>query len=300
MTKLTQFMKKNKGFSLWTAVSLAVVMIALLAPFVATHDPYEAVLTNGLQAPNADHICGTDALGRDLFSRIIYGTRASLSGTFAIVLVIFSVGTLLGVVAGYFGGFLDTAIMRLADTMIAFPDLILAMAIAGILGPSMINAVIAIAVVSWTKYARMSRSLIMKIRSSDYIAAARVTGSTTGHILKAYLLPNALPTMVVTAATDIGAMMLALSSLSFLGFGIKPPTPEWGYMLSESRQYFQTAPWLMLFPGLAIFIVVVVFNLWGDSLRDVLDPKENAGTIRELDEELVNFLNYKATVKNPI
>ena len=163
--------------------------------------------------------------------------------------------------------------MRFADMMMAFPGLVLALAVAGIMGASVRNAVLAIALVTWPKYARLARSLVMKIRHRDYVDAAIVTGSRTFYMLYRYMLPNALPTLVITAATDIGSMMLELSALSFLGFGAVPPTPEWGLMLSEGRAYMQSAPWLMVFPGLAIFVTVVVFNMLGDSLRDILDPK---------------------------
>ena len=156
--------------------------------------------------------------------------------------------------------------------MIAFPDLILAMAIAGILGPSLKNSMIAIAAVSWTRYARLSRSLVLKIRNRTYISAAEISGSRHSRILRRYMLPNALPTMIITAATDIGTIMLSLASLSFLGFGIQPPTPEWGYMLSEGRTYILSSPWLLFCPGLAVFITVVIFNLWGDCIRDMIDP----------------------------
>ena len=157
--------------------------------------------------------------------------------------------------------------------MLAFPGLVLALAVAGIMGASIKNAIIAIVVVSWTKYARLARSLVLKIRDRDYVAAAIVTGSKTPYMLLRYMLPNALPTLIITAATDVGSMMLELASMSFLGFGAKPPAPEWGYMLNEGRACMQTAPWLMIFPGLAIFVVVVVFNMLGDSVRDILDPK---------------------------
>ena len=163
--------------------------------------------------------------------------------------------------------------MRIADMMLAFPGLVLALAVAGIMGASIKNAIIAIVVVSWTKYARLARSLVLKIRDRDYVAAAIVTGSKTPYMLLRYMLPNALPTLIITAATDVGSMMLELASMSFLGFGAKPPAPEWGYMLNEGRACMQTAPWLMIFPGLAIFVVVVVFNMLGDSVRDILDPK---------------------------
>ena len=164
-------------------------------------------------------------------------------------------------------------IMRIADMMLAFPGLVLALAVAGIMGASIKNAIIAIVVVSWTKYARLARSLVLKIRDRDYVSAAIVTGSKTPYMLLRYMLPNALPTLIITAATDVGSMMLELAAMSFLGFGAKPPAPEWGYMLNEGRACMQSAPWLMIFPGLAIFVVVVVFNMLGDSVRDILDPK---------------------------
>ena len=187
--------------------------------------------------------------------------------------VILVVGTFLGILAGYFGGWVDAVIMRISDMMIAFPGLVLAIAVAGILGPSMRNAVIAISLVSWPKYARLARSLVMKIRHTDFVAAAIVTGSKTPYMLWKYMFPNTVTTLVITAATDIGSMMMELAALSFLGFGAKPPTPEWGQMLNEGRSFIQTAPWMMLYPGLAIFITVVVFNMLGDSLRDILDPR---------------------------
>ena len=164
--------------------------------------------------------------------------------------------------------------MRIADMMISFPGMVLAIAIAGLLGPSMLNAVVAISAVTWTKYARLSRSLVLKIKNSVYIEAAKVTGTKTGRILLRYVLPNMIATMAVTAATDIGSMMLELAGLSFLGFGATAPTPEWGLMLNEGRAYIAKAPWLMIYPGLAIVIVVVVFNMLGDSLRDILDPRQ--------------------------
>jgi peptide/nickel transport system permease protein len=194
--------------------------------------------------------------------------------TLWVVAVIFVVGTTLGVIAGYFGGAADEIIMRLADMMISFPGLVLAIAIAGMLGPNLVNAVIALSVVSWTKYARLARSLTLRIRGSVYIEAAQVTGSKTGHILLRYVLPNLVNSLIVTAAADIGTMMLELASLSFLGFGATAPTPEWGLMLNEGRTYLTKAPWLMIYPGIAIVIVVVIFNMLGDSIRDILDPRQ--------------------------
>lgn len=275
MKKKQNIFVKNKKFTVYLVLALAIILVAVFAPQIAPYDPSDSVLTDALKAPGEGHLFGTDKLGRDLFSRVIYGTRSSLPATFALVGIIFVVGSALGILAGYFGGWVDAVIMRIADMMVAFPGMVLAIAIAGILGPSITNAVIAIGLVSWTKYARMARSLVLKMKHDDYIEAARVTGSKTGYILARYMLPTVLPTLIITASTDIGGMMLELAGLSFLGFGARPPIPEWGLMLSEGRSYMQNAPWVMIFPGLAILIVVTVFNLLGDSLRDVLDPRDD-------------------------
>lgn len=269
-----EFIKKNKAFCLFALLALLIILGAVFAPVITGGiSPTDAVLKDALQAPSAKHICGTDKLGRDVFARVIYGARTSLTATFAVVAIIFVLGSVLGVLAGYFGGWVDTIIMRIADMMVSFPGMVFAIAIAGILGASVKNAVIAVALVSWTKYARLARSLVLKIRNRDFVSAAIVTGSKTPYILRKYMLPNVIPTLVITAATDIGGMMLELAGLSFLGFGAKAPTPEWGLMLNEGRQFISNAPWMMFYPGLAIFVVVVVFNLLGDALRDVLDPR---------------------------
>ena len=273
MKKKNRFLQ-NKTFVVFSILALCIILAAIFAPFITGGvDPLKGSLMDALLPPCKEHIFGTDKMGRDIFTRIIYGARASLSATFGVVALIFVIGSVLGVIAGYFGGIVDAVIMRIADMMLAFPGLVLALAVAGIMGASIKNAIIAIVVVSWTKYARLARSLVLKIRDRDYVAAAIVTGSKTPYMLLRYMLPNALPTLIFTAATDIGSMMLELASMSFLGFGAKPPAPEWGYMLNEGRACMQTAPWLMIFPGLAIFVVVVVFNMLGDSIRDILDPK---------------------------
>jgi ABC-type dipeptide/oligopeptide/nickel transport system permease subunit len=272
--KKQNFFLKNKQFTFFLILALLIVLAAIFAPIVTGGvDPTKGDLTQAIMPPGGDHIFGTDKMGRDIFARVIYGSRISLVATFAIVIIVFVVGLVLGILAGYFGGMVDTVIMRLADMMLAFPGLVLALAVAGIMGASVRNAIFAISLVTWPKYARLARSLVLKIRHRDYVDAAIVTGSKTPYMLTRYMLPNALPTLVITAATDIGSMMLELAALSFLGFGAVPPTPEWGLMLSEGRAYMQSAPWLMVFPGLAIFITVVVFNMLGDSLRDILDPK---------------------------
>ena len=271
---LLKRLMKNKQFVLFSILALIVILIAIFAPWVATKNPYDAIMTDSLVPPGEKYMWGTDRLGRDIFSRIVYGIRPSLIMTFTLVTVVFVVGTGLGILAGYFGGIADTIIMRFADMMISFPGLVLAIAIAGLLGPSMVNAVLAISAVSWTKYARLARSMVLKIKKNLYIEAAVVTGTRNHKIILNYILPNMITTMVVTAATDIGTMMLELASLSFLGFGAQAPVPEWGLMLNEGRTYLTKAPWLMLYPGIAIVIVVVVFNMLGDSIRDILDPRQ--------------------------
>lgn len=273
MKKKNRFLQ-NKMFVVFSILALLIILTAIFAPVVTGGaDPLKGSLADALLPPSKEHIFGTDKMGRDIFTRVIYGARASLGSTFGVVALIFLVGTVTGVVSGYFGGWVDAVIMRVADMMVAFPGLVLALAVAGIMGASIKNAIIAIVVVSWTKYARLARSLVLKIRDRDYVAAAIVTGSKTPYMLLRYMLPNALPTLIITAATDVGSMMLELAAMSFLGFGAKPPAPEWGYMLNEGRACMQSAPWLMIFPGLAIFVVVVVFNMLGDSIRDILDPR---------------------------
>ena len=274
MENLWNGLKHNRAFQVMSLLVLLLVLVAVFAPELTPYNPLRARMRDAFQAPSAAHWFGTDKLGRDCFSRILYGARYSLTSVLVLVTVIFIVGTSLGVVAGYFGGFADTVIMRTSDMMISFPGMILAIAVAGILGGSLVNAMIALTIVTWTKYARLARSMVLKIKKRDFVEAAIVCGGRPLHILISHILPNILPLMVITAASDIGAMMMELAGLSFLGFGSQPPAPEWGLMLNEGRQQFQSAPWLMAFPGLAIFITVVIFNRWGDALRDVLDPRQ--------------------------
>ena len=275
MENLIRGFKENKAFRISSCRVFLLLAVTLLAPVIAPYDPLDAIMRNANAAPSAEHLFGTDKLGRDVLSRILYGASYSLSSVVGLVALIFVVGTTLGVIAGYSGGIIDTVIMRIADMMISFPGVILAIAIAGILGGSLFNAMVALLCVTWTKYARLARSMVLKIKKHDFVSAAVVSGGSPVHILWVHILPNILPLMIITAAADIGAMMMELAGLSFLGFGSQPPAPEWGLMLNEGRQQLQTAPWLMFFPGLAIFITVVVFNLWGDSLRDVLDPRQD-------------------------
>lgn len=278
MGNLWNGLKHNRSFQICTLLVLILVLVAIFAPEIAPYNPLRARMRDAFQAPSAAHIFGTDKLGRDLFSRILCGTSYSLTSVLVLVAVIFVIGTTLGVVAGYFGGWYDTFIMRLSDMMISFPGMILAIAVAGVLGGSLINAMIALTIVTWTKYARLSRSMVLKVKKSVFVDAAIVNGGKPLHILMTHIVPNILPLMVVTAASDIGGLMMELAGLSFLGFGSQPPAPEWGLLLNEGRAQFQSAPWLMLFPGLAIFVTVVIFNLWGDALRDVLDPRQEGNS----------------------
>ena len=273
MEKLWNGLLHNRAFLVSTALVVLLALAAIFAPQLTPYNPLKARMRDAYQAPSAQHWFGTDKLGRDCFTRVLYGARSSLSSVLILVALIFVVGTSLGVVAGYAGGWTDIIIMRISDMMISFPGMILAIAIAGVLGGSLFNAMVALTIVTWTKYARLSRSLVLQVKERDFVEAARVNGGKPLHILMTHIVPNILPLMIITAASDIGAMMMELAGLSFLGFGSQPPAPEWGLMLNEGRQQFQSAPWLMFFPGAAIFITVVVFNLWGDALRDVFDPR---------------------------
>ena len=272
--KANKFIKGHKQLIFFLIMAIIIILIAIFAKQIAPKDPLNAVMTKPLHSPDNENLLGTDILGRDILSRIIYGTRYSLFMTLVLVGTVFTLGTILGLLAGYFGGIVDTLIMRLADMMVSFPGIILAIAIAGLLGPSMTNAIIAISSVTWPKYARLSRSMVLKIKKELYVEAAKLTGSKDKDILFKYILPNMITLMLVTAISDIGALMLEISALSFLGFGAQPPIPEWGAMLNEGRTYLAKAPWLMLYPGIAIVIVVVVFNMLGDNIKDLIDINE--------------------------
>ncbi|MBR3745653.1 MAG: ABC transporter permease, partial [Selenomonadaceae bacterium] len=248
--------KKNRLFAIYSAAVVLILFVAIFAPYLAPQDPFDGNMRNVLQPPSAEHLLGTDKLGRDTLSRIIAGTQVSLFMTICLVILLAIVGSLVGITSGYFGGKVEMILMRLADMMLAFPGVVLAIAIAGILGGSVVNTILALLVVGWAKYARLVRSLVIKLRNNDFIIAAQVNGTKTINILWRHILPNILPMVVITGAMDIGTMMMEIAGLSFLGFGAQPPTPEWGLMLNEGRQYIQTAPWLMIYPGAAIFIVV--------------------------------------------
>ncbi|MBF8284189.1 MAG: putative ABC transporter permease protein [Anaerolineales bacterium] len=260
-----------------TVAGLVLIVVfslsALLASVLAPANPLDQKLSQRLKPPSPAHWLGTDQLGRDVLSRLLFGARISLTVGLVVVGTAGTFGTLVGLVAGYTGGLVDEALMRVTDVFLAFPALILAMAIAGALGPSLNNAMIAIAVVTWPVYARLVRGQVLSLREREFVEAARSLGASTARILWRHILPNTLAPILVQASFDMGGAILSAAGLSFIGFGAQPPTPEWGVMISDGRKYVSTQSWLSLFPGLAILLTVAAFNLIGDGLRDSLDPR---------------------------
>ena len=253
---------------------LGLLIVAALASYLVPYDPYEQDLNNALQPPDRVHILGTDRYGRDLLSRVIMGAQTTIYSALFLVVFITVIGTAIGMVCGYYGGILDSVVMRIADIFLAFPGMVFAIAVAGVTGGGILNAIIALACISWPKFARLSRSQVIMMKNMNYIAAARLAGSSTGAIMIRHILPNIIGSVLITAVLDIGTMIMELAGLSFLGLGAASPTAEWGSMMSNGRSMIQTAPWVILAPGTAIFITVVLFNLLGDTVRDVLDPKQ--------------------------
>ena len=266
------FTGKRARLLFCAALTVLLLAVVAFAAFLCPYDP-NAQIFSSLEAPSLAHLCGTDRYGRDLFSRILVGLQTSVISTLSLVVLISVLGTALGILSGYLGGLVDTFIMRLCDLCLAFPGLVFALAIAALLGGGMQNAVLALATVSWPKYARIARSQTLTLQERDFIASARLSGCTTGQVIRRHILPNCLGPILVTAMLDIGTMMMELAGLSFLGLGAKPPTAELGNMMSGGRSMLQTYPWVILCPGAAIFLAVVIFNLLGDTVRDLLDPR---------------------------
>lgn len=272
-----RFWNKNRGKSkrLWILLSLAVLLVlgAVFAEKLCPYDPYAQDLSRALLPPDANHWMGTDTYGRDMLSRVIIGGRASILSTLALVAMTAIAGTVAGVLCGYCGGMLDTIVMRISDICLAFPGLVFAMAVAAVLGGGIQNAVIALALVSWPKYSRIARSQTLSIKRAPYVQAAILAGDSPAQLMRRHIFPNILGAVLVTAMLDIGTMMMELAGLSFLGLGAQIPTAEWGSMMSGGRSMLTTYPWVVLSPGLAIFVSVTVFNLLGDTVRDQLDPR---------------------------
>ncbi len=274
-TRLMQawrFLRANPVALVGLALVIAWVLISLLAPLIAPYGPLEQKIVQRLKPPSAAHWFGTDQLGRDVLTRVLYGGRLSLPAGLSVVLIAGVIGTAIGAISGFAGGWLDELMMRITEVFMAFPTIILAMAIASALGPSLINAILAMVVVWWPSYARVVRGLVLSVKANDYVQAARALGVPEGRILWRTVLPNCLAPAVVVATIDLGNAVLVFAGLSFLGLGPDPATPEWGRMIADGIEFFDQW-WMSAFPGLAIFLVVMAFNFVGDSIRDALDPQ---------------------------
>ena len=259
---------------LWGALALLILLTAAFAPYIAPHDPYEQDLGRALWAPCREYLLGTDRYGRDMLSRVIMGARTSVFSAVLLVLITTVTGSIAGTVCGYHGGKLDTFLMRVSDVFLAFPGMVFAIAAASVLKGGLFGAVAALALISWPKYARIVRSQVMAIKNAPYMEAARLAGSGTVKIIFRHMLPNIAGPVVTTAVLDMGTMMMEIAGLSFLGLGAAPPAAEWGSMMSNGRSMLQTSPWVILAPGCAIFLTVMIFNLLGDTVRDLLDPRQ--------------------------
>ena len=272
-----QKVRKNRTkrmFIIFSILAAALLICSIIAPLLCPYDPYAQDLSKSLQPPSAEHWLGTDRYGRDLLSRVIIGSQTSIYSTLILVAFMTVVGTVLGILAGLYGGILDTIIMRISDIFLAFPGLVFALAVAGALGGGVQNAIIALAAVGWPKFARLARSQTLAQKKQQYMDAARLSGNGTFKIIIWHLLPNIIGPIIVTAVLDIGTSMLEIAGLSYLGLGAMPPVAEWGSMMSGAREFIQTAPWVAFAPGIAIFISVVIFNMFGDTVRDYFDPRQ--------------------------
>ncbi|ACA37949.1 nickel transporter permease [Lysinibacillus sp. fkY74-1] len=265
--------KKSKVSLVGAGIVIFFVLLAVIGPFIAPQGINEQDLTKRLLAPSADHWFGTDDFGRDIFSRIIHGARISLwVGFFSVILSVI-IGSLLGIIAGYYGKWIDTIISRIFDIMLAFPSMLLAIAVVSVLGPSLQNALIAIAIINIPNFGRLIRSKVLSVKEEEYIVAAKAIGMRDSRILFSHILPNSITPIIVQGTLAIATAIIEAAALGFLGLGAQAPAPEWGKMLADARKFLLNAPWTMIFPGLAIMLTVLGFNLMGDGLRDALDPK---------------------------
>ena len=264
---------ENRMAAVGIVIIIILVFVAFFAPFLAPHNPLEQNLEKRLLAPNSEYLFGTDELGRGIFSRVLYGTRISLEIGVIVVGITALVGTILGGISGYYGGIVDEIIMRSVDIVLAFPSIILALVIAGLLGPGLFNVILALAVTHWPAYTRLVRGMALSVKEKEFVEAARALRASNFYIMRRHILPNCISPVIVLATLGIAHTIIFAAALSFLGLGIQPPTPEWGSMLKSGIPYLRSAPFLTFFPGIMIMITVLAFNFLGDGLRDTLDPR---------------------------
>lgn len=265
---------KNKAAVLGSVIIGLLLLAALTADFISPYNPDEIKLEDKLQPPSLSHPLGTDQLGRDQLSRMIYGTRTTFELSIVIVGITATFGVIAGIIAGYYGGIIDEILMRIIDLLLAFPTIILALVIIGALGPGVVNTVIAISLVGWLYYARVARASTLSIKEKEYVEGARAMGCSDLYICTRYIFPNCLPPIIVLVTLNMGGVILTIASLGYLGLGAQPPTPEWGTMLNDGREFLRDCPWLSIAPGFLIMASVLAFNFIGDGLRDILDPRQ--------------------------
>jgi len=268
-------LKGNALGMIGLSIILLFILLALFAPWLATHNPAAQDLANRLAKPSAAHWLGTDELGRDIYSRLLYGGRVTLGMVISVVVLVAPIGLAIGCIAGYFGGVVDTALMRLTDIFLAFPRLVLALAFVAALKPGIESAVLAIALTAWPPYARLARAETLTVRGADFIAAYRLTGASSWRIIMRHIAPLCMPSLIVRVTLDMSSIIITAASLGFLGMGAQPPSPEWGAMIATAKRFIFEQWWVATIPGVAIFLVSLAFNFLGDALRDVLDPKGN-------------------------
>jgi peptide/nickel transport system permease protein len=266
--------RRNHLMVAGTGIIVFLLLVAAAAPLLATHNPYEQILPDRLLPPSTQHYFGTDSLGRDIYSRVVYGSRVTLTIALLVAAISTPLGLVIGVLAGYSGGALDEILMRLSDIFLAFPKLILAIAFAAALGPGVENAIVAISIANWPSYARLARAETLSVRNNDYIQVIRSMGASSLRIMVGHITPMCLSSIIVRLSLDMGTIILTAAGLGFLGLGAQPPVPEWGLMVSDGRQFLVDQWWVSTLPGFAILIVVMGFNLLGDGFRDILDPHQ--------------------------
>ena len=264
---------RNFAFTSGALLTIVLIIVALAAPLLSPYDPGVQDTSRRLEAPSSDHLLGMDDLGRDVLSRIIWGSRVSLRVGFSVVLLASLIGVSLGAISGYFGGAIDTLVMRVSDILLAFPGILLAIAMVAVLGPSLNNVILALATIGWVGYARLVRGQVLKVRELEYVTAARALGARSFRVILHHVLPNVINPVIVMATLGLAGAILAEAALSFLGLGVQPPTPSWGAMLTAGRRYLGLADHLAIYPGIAIMLAVMGLNFLGDGLIDALDPK---------------------------